>query len=541
MLHDMPSTTGLCRASSSTSRSSHSTQDSISSAPSSSTSSSPVSPPCTSNSIPSAFADVDFRYSPPPAGPGSGSESAGRPSKPLPRTRCTSTSTTSSSISTTSSSTGTGSHPKIVPPAWAVPPRVLLVDDDVVYRMLSKKLLQVFGCMIDIAVDGAAAVAKMNLEKYDLVFMDIMMPKLDGRSATSLIRKFDHLTPIISVTSNYHPDEVVSYYLSGMNDVLPKPFTRDGVHGILEKHLVHLKAIQSASTSTTASSSPIIPPPVTPTPPSTPIVVPIPPPLSDRLASPCTESRDDVLNAQIAEPLPPLHLLSGLHTTTITASLSLPPSPLMPSTPPPPTSISSISPTPDPVPSTSSATLVTSPISVSATHLNTRAHHVRYTRYPHHRRDVSVNASKPLSHPLLPDKSSSLPSSSSSSPHIDGPSIPTSSLSGSYHPDILLGRHDSLKRRREGCVGPPRKKGPKRPKSGEGLSITVVNRELGEGVAMVDESGGSAESLWLKRSFSSPLSPVEISIQTEERAEALTLVDLGIGATDASISTGRSS
>lgn len=48
---------------------------------------------------------------------------------------------------------------------------MLLVDDDVVYRMLSEKLLQVFGCMIDIAVDGAAAVSKMNLEKYDLVFM----------------------------------------------------------------------------------------------------------------------------------------------------------------------------------------------------------------------------------------------------------------------------------------------------------------------------------------------------------------------------------
>lgn len=61
-----------------------------------------------------------------------------------------------------------------------------------------------------------------------------MMPKLDGLSATSLIRQFDHLTPIISVTSNYHPDEVVAYYSSGMNDVLPKPFTRDGVHGILE-------------------------------------------------------------------------------------------------------------------------------------------------------------------------------------------------------------------------------------------------------------------------------------------------------------------
>jgi osomolarity two-component system response regulator SKN7 len=56
-------------------------------------------------------------------------------------------------------------------PGWAVPPRVLLVDDDAVSRKLSSKFLQVFGCTIDVAVDGIGAVNKMNLEKYDLVLM----------------------------------------------------------------------------------------------------------------------------------------------------------------------------------------------------------------------------------------------------------------------------------------------------------------------------------------------------------------------------------
>ena len=56
-------------------------------------------------------------------------------------------------------------------PGWAVPPRVLLVDDDAVSRKLSSKFLQVFGCTIDVAVDGVVAVNKMNLEKYDLVLM----------------------------------------------------------------------------------------------------------------------------------------------------------------------------------------------------------------------------------------------------------------------------------------------------------------------------------------------------------------------------------
>ncbi|KAL6300238.1 hypothetical protein BKA93DRAFT_740923 [Sparassis latifolia] len=132
-------------------------------------------------------------------------------------------------------------------PGWAVPPRVLLVDDDAVSRRLSSKFLQVFGCTIDVAVDGVGAVNKMNLEKYDLVLMDIVMPKLDGVSATSLIRQFDHMTPIISMTSNSKPNEVIKYYSSGMNDILPKPFTKDGLFDMLEKHLMHLKVIQTMS------------------------------------------------------------------------------------------------------------------------------------------------------------------------------------------------------------------------------------------------------------------------------------------------------
>ncbi|KAG8739475.1 kinase-regulated stress-responsive transcription factor skn7 [Ceratobasidium sp. 414] len=128
-------------------------------------------------------------------------------------------------------------------PGWAVPPRVLLVDDDAVNLRLSKKFLQVFGCMIDVAVDGVGAVDKMNLEKYDLVLMDIVMPKMDGVSATSLIRRFDHMTPIISMTSNSKPNEIMTYYSSGMNDILPKPFSKEGLFEMLEKHLMHLKQI----------------------------------------------------------------------------------------------------------------------------------------------------------------------------------------------------------------------------------------------------------------------------------------------------------
>lgn len=56
-------------------------------------------------------------------------------------------------------------------PGWAVPPRVLLVEDDTVCRKLSSKFLEKFGCQIDVALDGVSAVNKMNAQKYDLVLM----------------------------------------------------------------------------------------------------------------------------------------------------------------------------------------------------------------------------------------------------------------------------------------------------------------------------------------------------------------------------------
>ncbi|KAJ7621691.1 HSF-type DNA-binding-domain-containing protein [Mycena polygramma] len=145
-------------------------------------------------------------------------------------------------------------------PGWAVPPRVLLVDDDAVSRMLSSKFLQVFGCTIDVAVDGVSAVNKMNLEHYDLVLMDIVMPKLDGVSATSMIRKFDPRTPIISMTGNARPTDVMTYYSSGMNDVLSKPFTKQGLFDMLEKHLAHLTGIKDKISTSMRIGSIGIPP-----------------------------------------------------------------------------------------------------------------------------------------------------------------------------------------------------------------------------------------------------------------------------------------
>ena len=56
-------------------------------------------------------------------------------------------------------------------PGWSIPPRVLLVDDDLIFRRLSTKLLQVAGCTIDVAADGLEAITKLGSGSYDIVLM----------------------------------------------------------------------------------------------------------------------------------------------------------------------------------------------------------------------------------------------------------------------------------------------------------------------------------------------------------------------------------
>ncbi|GMK57558.1 hypothetical protein CspeluHIS016_0403920 [Cutaneotrichosporon spelunceum] len=140
---------------------------------------------------------------------------------------------------------GTVSRRTPIKPSWRQTPRILVVEDDLVYRQLSSKFLEKFGCVVETVENAQQGIEKMNKTKYDLVLMDIFFgPSMDGRKATSLIRQFDSYTPIISMTSNVQTKDVESYIHSGMNDVLAKPFTKHGLFCILDKHLIHLKAIQ---------------------------------------------------------------------------------------------------------------------------------------------------------------------------------------------------------------------------------------------------------------------------------------------------------
>ncbi|KAI2467361.1 HSF-type DNA-binding-domain-containing protein [Annulohypoxylon bovei var. microspora] len=120
-------------------------------------------------------------------------------------------------------------------------PIVLLVEDDRTCSRIGSKFLAQYDCGVEVARDGLEAVNKVNAKHhyYDLIFMDIVMPQLDGVSATAMIREVQPNTPIIAMTSNINQQDLEMYFHWGMRDVLAKPFTKEGMIGKLRKHLAN--------------------------------------------------------------------------------------------------------------------------------------------------------------------------------------------------------------------------------------------------------------------------------------------------------------
>lgn len=108
--------------------------------------------------------------------------------------------------------------------------RILLVEDDWVNQEVAMELLkEVIGLQVDLAEDGEIAVEMAASTPYDLILMDIQMPKLDGIAATRMIRQLPGLnnTPILAMTANAFENDRQKCIASGMNDFIPKPVDPD--------------------------------------------------------------------------------------------------------------------------------------------------------------------------------------------------------------------------------------------------------------------------------------------------------------------------
>ena len=113
--------------------------------------------------------------------------------------------------------------------------RVLLVEDNPVGALLAATLLRREGCAVESAASGHEAVDAMKRARYDLVFMDMRMPGMDGPSAARAIRAGGDRTPIVALTANAFAEDRKACLEAGMNDHLVKPLELESLRASLAR------------------------------------------------------------------------------------------------------------------------------------------------------------------------------------------------------------------------------------------------------------------------------------------------------------------
>jgi CheY-like chemotaxis protein len=109
--------------------------------------------------------------------------------------------------------------------------KILMCEDNALNQKLAEVVIKQFDMEIDTAENGEVGVELLRKNQYDLILMDLQMPKMDGYQTTQYIRKELKLdTPIIAITAHSLPGEKDKCIACGMNDYISKPFVKQELH-----------------------------------------------------------------------------------------------------------------------------------------------------------------------------------------------------------------------------------------------------------------------------------------------------------------------
>lgn len=127
-----------------------------------------------------------------------------------------------------------GSSVSVAAPAM----RILVADDEEINRAVARRMLENFGCSVDIARDGFEAVEAVRAVPYDMVFLDVRMPGLDGFATAAAIRSMtlpSHAVRIIAMSADMQEADQRRCISAGMDDTIEKPLSLDLVNLLLKR------------------------------------------------------------------------------------------------------------------------------------------------------------------------------------------------------------------------------------------------------------------------------------------------------------------
>jgi twitching motility two-component system response regulator PilG len=117
--------------------------------------------------------------------------------------------------------------------------KIMVIDDSKTIRRTAETLLEKAGCKVVTATDGFDALAKIADTRPDLIFVDIMMPRLDGYQTCALIKNNSEFkkTPVIMLSSKDGLFDKAKGRIVGSDQYLTKPFSKNELLGAIEEHL----------------------------------------------------------------------------------------------------------------------------------------------------------------------------------------------------------------------------------------------------------------------------------------------------------------
>lgn len=117
--------------------------------------------------------------------------------------------------------------------------KVMVIDDSNTIRRSAEIFLKQAGCEIILAEDGFDALAKITDRQPDVIFVDVMMPRLDGYQTCALIKKNSRFktTPVIMLSSKDGLFDKARGRIVGSNEYLTKPFTKDTLLTAVQRYV----------------------------------------------------------------------------------------------------------------------------------------------------------------------------------------------------------------------------------------------------------------------------------------------------------------